>query len=90
MKNRITKREYETPQFTYMRMAMALAEKEPKEARLKHAKNYYMLFSKNPFLRRLQTMSIWALFIMVLLVVACLRLGITGLRWLLGITSQTS
>lgn len=46
LKNRITKREYETPQFTYMRMAMALAEKEPKEARLKHAKNYYMLFSK--------------------------------------------
>lgn len=46
LKNRKTKKEYETPQFTYMRMAMALAEKETKETRIKHVKNYYMLFSK--------------------------------------------
>lgn len=46
LKNRITKREYETPQFVYMRMAMALAEKEPKAERLIHIENYYNLFSK--------------------------------------------
>lgn len=37
--------EYETPQFTYMRMAMALAEDEPKETRMKDVAKYYEHFS---------------------------------------------
>lgn len=46
LKNRVTNKEYETPQFTYMRMAMALSEKEPKDERMMHVKNYYELFSQ--------------------------------------------
>jgi len=42
--NRTTKERYETPQFTFMRMAMALAENMPNK--LEHVKNYYDLFSK--------------------------------------------
>lgn len=43
--NRVTGAEYESPQFTYMRMAMALAEKEPKATRIQVVKDYYELFS---------------------------------------------
>lgn len=43
--NRVTGKEYESPQFTYMRMAMALAEKEPKATRLQVVKDYYELFA---------------------------------------------
>ena len=39
------KKYYETPQYTYMRMALALAEDEPKESRLMHVKNWYDHFS---------------------------------------------
>lgn len=45
LKNRNSKEEYETPQFTYMRMAMALSANEPRDVRLEHVKNFYMLFS---------------------------------------------
>lgn len=43
--NRVTGAEYESPQFTYMRMAMALAEKEPKATRLQVVKDFYDLFA---------------------------------------------
>ncbi|QEM42118.1 ribonucleotide reductase of class Ia (aerobic), alpha subunit [Pseudomonas phage vB_PaeM_PS119XW] len=46
LRNRVSGKEYETQQFTYMRMAMALSEKEPKAERLEHVKNYYELFSQ--------------------------------------------
>ncbi|AEH03801.1 putative ribonucleotide-diphosphate reductase subunit alpha, NrdA [Pseudomonas phage PhiPA3] len=46
LQNRLTKKEYETPQFVYMRMAMTLSEKEPKAERLEHVKNFYELFSR--------------------------------------------
>lgn len=45
LQNRVTGKEYETQQFTYMRMAMALAEHEPRETRMEHLKNFYWLFS---------------------------------------------
>lgn len=44
--NRVTKKEYETPQFTYMRMAMALAEHEPAEERMLHVSKWYEMFSQ--------------------------------------------
>jgi ribonucleoside-diphosphate reductase alpha chain len=40
-------KEYETPQFVYMRMAMALAENEPKAERLIHVQKWYEHFSNN-------------------------------------------
>ena len=43
--NKITKEQYETPQFVFMRMAMALAENEPLDTRLEHLTNYYNHFS---------------------------------------------
>lgn len=43
--NRVTGKEYESPQFTYMRMAMALAENEPKAVRLQVVKDFYDLFA---------------------------------------------
>jgi ribonucleoside-diphosphate reductase alpha chain len=43
--NKVTKEFYETPQYTYMRMALALAESEDKD-RLIHVKNWYDHFSK--------------------------------------------
>jgi ribonucleoside-diphosphate reductase alpha chain len=46
LRNKITKREYETPQFVYMRMAMALAENET-ENRLVHVQKWYEHFSHN-------------------------------------------
>ena len=45
LRNKISGKEYETPQFTFMRMAMALSEYEPKETRLLHCKKYYEHFS---------------------------------------------
>ena len=47
IRNRVNKQEYESPQFVFMRMAMALAETEPKENRLKHIVNWYNHFSFN-------------------------------------------
>ena len=41
LQNQKTGKEYETPQFVYMRMAMALAETEPENVRLIHVKNFY-------------------------------------------------
>ena len=38
---------YETPQFTYMRMAMALAENEPKAERMTHLAKWYKHLSEN-------------------------------------------
>ena len=45
LRNKTTGEEYETQQFIYMRMAMALAEKEPKDTRMVHVKNWYEHFS---------------------------------------------
>lgn len=45
--NRVTRQEYESPQFIYMRMAMALAEDEPRGERLQHIVNWYNHFSFN-------------------------------------------
>lgn len=45
LRNRVDRIEYETAQFVYMRMAMALSEHTPVEERLEHVKNYYFLFS---------------------------------------------
>jgi ribonucleoside-diphosphate reductase alpha chain len=47
LRNKITKQEYETPQFVYMRMAMALAENEPKESRISLIRSWYNHFSHN-------------------------------------------
>lgn len=47
LRNKVTGREYEGPQFVYMRMAMALAENEPKHERLIHIKAWYDHFSLN-------------------------------------------
>lgn len=43
--NKITDEQFETPQFIYMRMAMALAEDEDLDSRLVHVKNWYDHFS---------------------------------------------
>ena len=45
IQNKITKEKYETQQFTYMRMAMALAEDMPKDRRMEDVKNWYNEFS---------------------------------------------
>lgn len=45
LRNKKTGKEYETPQFIYMRMAMALGEKEPKETKLKDVEKWYEHFS---------------------------------------------
>lgn len=45
IQNKKTKQFFETPQYTYMRMALALAEDEPKSERLIHVKNWYNHFS---------------------------------------------
>ena len=47
LRNRVNKREYESPQFVFMRMAMALAEDEPRAERLEHIVNWYNHFSFN-------------------------------------------
>lgn len=46
IRNYITNAVYETPQFVYMRMAMALSEKKPKHIRLNWVKRYYDRFSQ--------------------------------------------
>ncbi len=45
LRNKSTGAEYETQQFVYMRMAMALAENEPTEDRIKHATKWYEHFA---------------------------------------------
>lgn len=45
LKNRVTGAEYETQQYTYMRMAMALSEYEPRDKRLEVVEGFYRLFS---------------------------------------------
>lgn len=45
LKNRVTGDEYETQQFVYMRMAMALSEDQPKDRRLQDVKSWYEHFS---------------------------------------------
>lgn len=47
LRNRVTGQEYEGPQFVYMRMAMALAENEPTEDRMKHLAAWYSHLSHN-------------------------------------------
>lgn len=47
LRNRVTGQELESPQFVFMRMAMALAEKRPVDVRLRDVKKFYDLFSKN-------------------------------------------
>jgi ribonucleoside-diphosphate reductase alpha chain len=46
LRDRKTKEEFESPQFTYMRMAMALAKDEP-SCRLHHLRKFYDHFSHN-------------------------------------------
>lgn len=46
LRDATTKTVYETPQFIFMRMAMALAEDEPTKTRLRDAKNWYKYFSE--------------------------------------------
>ena len=41
LRNKVTGKEFETPQFTYMRMAMALAENEPKDQRMTDVAKWY-------------------------------------------------
>ena len=45
LRNKVTGQEYETPQFIYMRMAMGLAEHEPREVRMQHVAKFYEHFS---------------------------------------------
>jgi len=47
LRNKLTGKEYESPQFVYMRMAMALAEDENPAERLVHVKAWYDHFSYN-------------------------------------------
>ena len=47
LRNKVTRQEYESPQFVYMRMALALAEREPREERLRHVAAWYDHFSHN-------------------------------------------
>ena len=47
IRNKVTGKEYESSQFVYMRMAMALAENEPRAERLVHVKAWYDHFSYN-------------------------------------------
>lgn len=47
IKNTVTKKEYETPQFVYMRMAMQLSECEAPEQRLIDVREFYNHFSIN-------------------------------------------
>lgn len=45
VQNRVTGKSYETPQFVYMRMAMALSESFPTEQRMKHIRKWYHYLS---------------------------------------------
>lgn len=46
LKNKITKKEYESPQFVFMRMAMSLAEDQPEHRKMDDAKKWYKYFSE--------------------------------------------
>lgn len=46
LRNRVTGEEFETPQFVYMRMAMALAEDEPRDRRMIDVMKWYDHFAK--------------------------------------------
>lgn len=45
LQNRVTHQEYETQQFVYMRMAMTLAENEPKDQRMDLVRRFYTEFA---------------------------------------------
>ncbi len=45
LQNRVTKTNYETPQFTYMRMAMAIAEDQPRSRRMHDVERLYTFLS---------------------------------------------
>jgi len=45
LKDRVSGQEYETQQFVYIRMAMALSETQPRERRMKDVKNFYTFLS---------------------------------------------
>lgn len=47
LRNRVNKTEMESPQFVFMRMAMALAENRPAETRMEDIQHWYDLFSRN-------------------------------------------
>src|ERR1700752_2569141 len=47
LRNHVTKEEYQTCQFVFMRMAMALGAGQPKDRRLEDVKCWYEFFSKN-------------------------------------------
>jgi ribonucleoside-diphosphate reductase alpha chain len=47
LRDRLKGNEFETPQFVYMRMAMALAEDQPLDRRMNDVKEFYDRFSKN-------------------------------------------
>lgn len=47
LQDRVTDKIYETPQYTYMRMAMALCSDDPVAERMTHVKNMYDLLSQN-------------------------------------------
>ena len=47
LRNKVTGQEYESAQYVYMRMAMALAENEPAEHKMKHLTAWYNHFSHN-------------------------------------------
>lgn len=47
LRDRVAGKEYETPQFTFMRMASSLAHDEPKATRLEHTRKWYDHFSYN-------------------------------------------
>lgn len=46
IRNHVTDEIFETPQFTYMRMAMTLAENEPAQQRLWYVRKFYEKFAK--------------------------------------------
>ncbi len=46
LQNRATGKEYETQQFVYLRMAMALAEQAPREARIDLVRRFYRAFAE--------------------------------------------
>jgi ribonucleoside-diphosphate reductase alpha chain len=47
LRNQITGQEFESPQYVFMRMAMALADSQPKHRRIEDAINWYNFFSQN-------------------------------------------
>lgn len=46
LQNKVLKKEYESAQFVYMRMAMSLAEDQPKHRKMDDAKKWYKYFSE--------------------------------------------